>query len=114
MRKRDYRTVICLCCGETGKHAARGLRWSCYRRHQVAGTLGQFDLIGRIAAQRKGPVAPGQVVIPIAALGVLIAAATPEVEEWAEANLGLDLVTLAVNAADAAGMTLWSPSSPAA
>lgn len=99
MNARHYPTCVCVCCGETGKHSARGLRWTCYMRHRRAGTLGQFDLIGRLAARRKLPVGPDEVVIPIAVLGVLLAGASSEVEEWAEAQLGSDLVTFAVNAA---------------
>ena len=96
---RQHHTCVCLCCGETGKHSARGLRWTCYMRHRRAGTLGQFDLIGRLAMRRKLPVGPDEVVIPLVVLGALIAGASPEAEELADAELGSDLITLAVNAA---------------
>lgn len=102
-RTRHYPTCVCICCGETGKHSARGLRWTCYMRHRRAGTLAQFDLVGRLAARRTAPVGPDEVVVPLVVLGVLMASAPAGVEEWADTKLDPDLIAFAINAAAAAG-----------
>lgn len=103
---RPPRRIVCICCGETGNHASRGLRWTCYARHKRAGTHTQFDLIGRVAAKRKKVVGPDETVIPLDLLGALLADASPELEEQVEQQLGLDIVTLAVNAAESAALAV--------
>lgn len=104
---RPPRRIVCICCGETGNAGARGLRWTCYARHKRAGTLQQFQLVGRVAAKRKkAVVGPGETVIPLALLGALLADASPELEERIEQQLGLDIVTLAINAAESANLAV--------
>lgn len=46
-----------------------------------------------------------EVTIPLAVLGALLSAAPTEVEEWAEAAIGVDVVTRAITASEAASRT---------
>jgi hypothetical protein len=91
--------TACVCCGKVGIHSARGLIGTCYARYKYRGTLDEFQLLGH--KNRKPAVGPDETVIPLAVLGALLAEVSPELEERIECELGVDVVTLAINAAEA-------------
>lgn len=100
MSKRVTPEVACICCGTVGNHAARGLIKPCYSKHRAAGTLDQFKPLQASATSLN------EVAIPLTVLGALLVAAESAVEEWAEQQLGVELVTRAINAAEAAELAV--------
>lgn len=105
MSTRRRTLIACACCGKPGGLAARGLIHSCYKRHQAAGTLDQFQPLGNKGGRPEG-LGPDEAAVPLAVLGALLIGAPTELEEWAEQQLGSDLVTLAVNAAENAELAV--------
>lgn len=92
--------INCAQCQRRGRHSARGLCWSCYNGARLGGTLDQYP--PRTLKRTARQVAADQVLVPVGVLGVLLADASVEVEEWAEAQLGSAMVAKAIKAAEAA------------
>lgn len=91
--------VHCVCCGRPGRHEARGLIKSCYTRHARHGTLDQFKSQARLPVHNRGETQITPAVLMV--LGVLLVESSTELEEWAEEQLGPELVTRAIDAAEA-------------